>query len=76
LASPPKRGKLQREFEALAKRTWRHPSSGLPVRFGVSTIERWYSAEQIVLRSQDRGEVESLLIINNMADPKNSTSSA
>ena len=42
LASPPKRGTLYGELESLAKRTWTHPTSGLPVTFGVSTIERWY----------------------------------
>ncbi|MGA7538748.1 MAG: IS481 family transposase [Steroidobacteraceae bacterium] len=41
LAAPPKRGELQRELKALAARTWRHPVSGKPVRFGLSTIERW-----------------------------------
>jgi transposase InsO family protein len=41
LAAPPKRGDLQRELKGLAARTWRHPVSGKPVRFGLSTIERW-----------------------------------
>lgn len=41
LAAPPRRGQLQRELKALATRTWRHPVSGKPVRFGLSTIERW-----------------------------------
>lgn len=27
---------------ALAAKAWRHPLSGLDVRFGVSTLERWY----------------------------------
>lgn len=42
LASPPAKGTLRGEFERLAARTWRHPTTGEPVRFGVSTIERWY----------------------------------
>jgi len=42
LASPPRRGALQRELEALAQRTWRHPTTHTSVSFGVSTIERWY----------------------------------
>lgn len=42
LASPPSRGELREELEKLAARTWRHPSTGEAVRFGVSTIERWY----------------------------------
>jgi transposase InsO family protein len=42
LASPPARGKLGRELKGLAARSWRHPITGQPKRFGVSTIERWY----------------------------------
>jgi putative transposase len=41
LAAPPPKGELRAEIEKLAAREWRHPSTGLPVRFGVSTIERW-----------------------------------
>jgi transposase InsO family protein len=42
LISPLERGALQAELSHLAGRTWRHPISGQPCRFGVSTIERWY----------------------------------
>ena len=42
LAAPPDTGELRAAIEALAARTWQHPSSGEPVRFGFSTIERWY----------------------------------
>jgi hypothetical protein len=42
LASPPEKGELRGELTRLAERTWRHPTTGEPVRFGVSTIERWY----------------------------------
>ena len=41
LAAPPAKGALRGEIEKLAARTWRHPVSGEPVRFGFSTIERW-----------------------------------
>lgn len=44
LASPPKRGELRGCLEELAKRTWQHPTTGQPLRFGASTIERWYYA--------------------------------
>jgi transposase InsO family protein len=44
LASPPAPGELRAELERLAERLWRHPTSGEPARFGVSTIERWYYA--------------------------------
>jgi hypothetical protein len=43
LACPPReRGELQRALEELARQSWRHPITGDPVQFGVSTIERWY----------------------------------
>ena len=41
LASPPPKGKLRVELERLAARPWDHPSGTGPVRFSVSTIERW-----------------------------------
>jgi transposase InsO family protein len=42
LAAPPPKGELAGAIAALAERTWHHPISGKPVRFGFSTIERWY----------------------------------
>ena len=42
LASPPPAGQLRAELERLAGREWDHPSGMGPVRFAVSTIERWY----------------------------------
>ncbi len=42
LAAPPPKGELRGEIARLAERTWRQPTTGEPVRFGVSTIERWY----------------------------------
>jgi len=44
LAAPPAVGRLQAELDRLAQTTWRHPQTGAPVRFGRSTIERWYYA--------------------------------
>lgn len=41
LASPPEPGQLRGRLEQLAARTWQHPTTGEPVRFGVSTLERW-----------------------------------
>ena len=46
LASPPQRGELGRELEQLGERTWKHPIEEHPVRFGVSTLERWYYQAQ------------------------------
>ena len=46
LACPPRRGQLRYELEVLARRSWRHPTSGAPVSFAASTIERWlYKAQ-------------------------------
>jgi len=42
LAAPPERGDLQGELKRLARKRWRHPISEEWVRFGASTIERWY----------------------------------
>jgi putative transposase len=42
LAAPPRRGELAGAIAALAERTWQHPISDKPTRFGFSTIERWY----------------------------------
>jgi transposase InsO family protein len=42
LAAPPEQGALRAALEELAAQEWRHPTTGAPVRFGVSTIERWY----------------------------------
>jgi hypothetical protein len=47
----------------LAARTWRHPFTGLEIRFGTSTIQRWYytarrAADPVaVLRNQVRGDI-------------------
>src|SRR5512138_3923069 len=42
LAAPPKKGELASAIAGLAERTWQHPISGEPIRYGFSTIERWY----------------------------------
>ena len=42
LAAPPRRGELASAIAALAERTWQHPISDKPTRFGFSTVERWY----------------------------------
>lgn len=42
LAAPPGRGELGAELRRLSEKQWRHPHSGEPVRFGFSTLERWY----------------------------------
>ena len=42
LAAPPSKGALRGELKQLAARTWQHPITAEPVRFGLSTIEAWY----------------------------------
>lgn len=42
LVDPPRRGELRAALQELAAQWWRHPSTGEPVRFGYSTLERWY----------------------------------
>ena len=42
VAAPPLKGELASAIAELAERTWRHPTTGKPTRFGFSTIERWY----------------------------------
>jgi transposase InsO family protein len=44
LAAPPAAGELHTALAQLCQRVWRHPLSGVDVRFGVSTVERWYYA--------------------------------
>ena len=44
LAAPPAKGQLRAALEALSERTWQHPVSGRPARFGISTLERWFYA--------------------------------
>jgi transposase InsO family protein len=41
LAAPPEHGELRAALDALAQKTWKHPITGEPVRFGRSTLERW-----------------------------------
>ncbi|EQD51251.1 integrase, catalytic region, partial [mine drainage metagenome] len=65
LAAPPAPGDLQAALNELAARTWRHPLTGLDVRFGASTIQRWfYACRQAsdpvaVLRNQVRRDIGS-----------------
>src|SRR5271155_1190963 len=42
LADPPAKGALQSAIDELATREWRHPVTFEPVKFGASTIQRWY----------------------------------
>jgi hypothetical protein len=44
LAAPPAAGELRTALASIAAKAWRHPTTGLDVRFGTSTLERWYYA--------------------------------
>ena len=63
LAAPPEDGDLAAQLQALAAKTWRHPFTGLEIRFGFSTLERWlYAAKKArdpvqALRNQVRGDI-------------------
>jgi transposase InsO family protein len=63
LAAPPPSGELQAALIGLAAKAWRHPSTGLDVRFAVSTLERWYYAARsaadpvATLRNRLRGDL-------------------
>lgn len=69
LAAPPFKGEVRAALRELMEKTFRHPVTGEPVRFGLSTLERWYhKARQATdpvgeLRQRprsDRGEHRSL----------------
>jgi putative transposase len=57
LAAPPRRGELRAALQQLAEQTWQHPITGALVRFGYSTIERWYHTA----RRAARGDVVGAL---------------
>lgn len=42
LSRPPAKGELQKELLLLSQKTWHHPITGKLVKFGTSTLERWY----------------------------------
>jgi transposase InsO family protein len=44
LAAPPEHGEVVVKLTELAMRTYRHPTTGEPLRYSLSTIERWYYA--------------------------------
>jgi len=63
LAAPPAAGELREALNILAAKVWRHPFTGLEIRFGCSTLERWYYAAKKAadpvqaLRNQVRGDI-------------------
>jgi transposase InsO family protein len=63
LAAPPNAGELHSALALLAAKTWRHPTTGLDVTFGLSSLERWYYAARraadpvATLKNRLRGSV-------------------
>ena len=63
LAAPPASGELHAALAELAAKSWRHPVTGLEVKFGLSSLERWYYAARrandpvSVLKDKLRGDV-------------------
>jgi putative transposase len=62
LAAPPAKGHLQAALRELTERTWQHPVTGQPVRFGFSTVERWFYAARgndpvAALRTRTRDDI-------------------
>jgi putative transposase len=55
-SDPPARGELQSELENLAKKTWKHPTTGARRRFAFSTIEVWY----YTVKREKESSVEAL----------------
>lgn len=73
LAAPPADGDLQTALRDLAAKQWRHPFTGLEVRFGCSTLERWYYAARNAgdpvraLRNQVRRDIGRFPSISSVA---------
>lgn len=63
MAAPPAPGELNNALRLLAAKTWRHPTSGRDIAFGMSTVERWYYAARrasdpvAVLKDRLRGDI-------------------
>jgi putative transposase len=56
LAASPESGDLKERLRELAETSWKHPTTGKPKKFGVSTIERWYYAA----RGNEQDPVQAL----------------
>ena len=70
LAAPPSPGCLMASLQALAAKPWRHPDTGLDIRFSAATLERWYYAARrgadpvAVLRDRKRDNVGQFPSLN------------
>ncbi len=48
LSAPPAKGALGSAITKLSRKEWQHPITGERIKFGASTIERWYYAARSV----------------------------
>ena len=70
LAAPPAPGSLMASLQTLAAKPWRHPDTGLDIRFSAATLERWYYAARrgtdpvAVLRDRKRDNVGQFPSLN------------
>lgn len=67
LVSPPRRREVKARLVELSERTFIHPTSGEPVRFGASTLERWYYEAR---RAQDPVVVLKRKVRNDVGRPR------
>jgi putative transposase len=69
LAAPPEPGQLHAALLELSARHWQHPDTGQSVRFGLSTIRRWYYAARkvddpvAVLKRRQRSDYGMLRVL-------------
>lgn len=47
LSAPPDSGCLKKELMGLSKKQWQNPTTGNPISFSVSTLERWFYAAKL-----------------------------
>ncbi len=47
LSAPPDSGCLKKELTSLSKKQWQNPTTGNPISFSVSTLERWFYAAKL-----------------------------
>jgi putative transposase len=70
LSCPPENGTLKCELEELSKKSWRHPVTGKPISFSVSTLERWlYRAKKTLdpvtaLRTKRRTDASQARVLS------------
>ena len=72
MAAPPAPRQLGAAFLAPAAKTWCHPVSGLDLRFGASTLERWYYRVRATLNKSLAARSALLWAVCGVANPRHS----